>query len=68
MLSVEPKASLRTLTETLIIRDVTKTEFNNCFIIHSFAFSLTLSTNNELSHKTTYGSHKKQWKRFKISQ
>ena len=28
--------SLITLTETLIISDVTKTESNNCFIIHCF--------------------------------
>ena len=27
---------LITLTETLIILDITKTEFNNCFIIHCF--------------------------------
>jgi hypothetical protein len=31
-----------------------KTEFNNCFIIH--CISLTLSTDNDLSHKTTSGS------------
>jgi UDP-galactopyranose mutase len=31
------------------------------------AFSLkTLSTNNDFSHKTTFGSQKKQWKRFNI--
>jgi hypothetical protein len=40
--------------ETLIIQDITKTEFNNCFIIH-IAFSLiNLSKNNDLSHKTTF--------------
>ena len=27
---------LITLTETLIIQDITKTESNNCFIIHCF--------------------------------
>ena len=27
---------LITLTETLLIPDITKTEFNNCFIIHCF--------------------------------
>jgi hypothetical protein len=32
----EPKARLITLTETLIIPHITKTEFNNCFIIHLF--------------------------------
>ena len=32
----EPKARLITLTETLIILHVAKTEFNNCFIIHLF--------------------------------
>ena len=34
-----PKKSgsmLITLTETLIISDITKTESNNCFIIHCF--------------------------------
>ena len=32
----QPKPKLRviTLTETLIILDITKTESNNCFIIH----------------------------------
>ena len=30
----EPKASMITLTETLIILRITKTESNNCFIIH----------------------------------
>ena len=32
----EPKARLITLTETLIILHIAKTEFNNCFIIHLF--------------------------------
>ena len=36
----KPKASAdntyRDLTETLIIPDITKTESNNCFIIHCF--------------------------------
>jgi hypothetical protein len=41
-LSVEPKARLVTLTETLVIRDITKTEFNNCFIIHCISL-ITLS-------------------------
>ena len=37
MLSAEPKADFdNTLTETLIIQDITKTESNNCFIIHCF--------------------------------
>ena len=34
MLSAETKARLITLTETLIIPHITKTGFNNCFIIH----------------------------------
>ena len=34
MLSAELKAGLIKLTETLIIPHITKTEFNNCFIIH----------------------------------
>ena len=38
-----------TLTETLIIWDITKTEFNNCFIIH--CIFITLLTNNDLWHK-----------------
>jgi hypothetical protein len=54
---------------TLIIRDITKTDFNNCFILQYIAFLLiTLSTNNYLSHKTTFGFQQKRWKRFKISQ
>ena len=38
MLSAEAEGRLRliTLTETLIIPDITKTESNNCFIIHCF--------------------------------
>ena len=30
----ETKARLMTFTEALIIPHITKTEFNNCFIIH----------------------------------
>jgi hypothetical protein len=30
--------------------------------------SITVSTNDDLSHKSTFGSQKKQWKRFEISQ
>ena len=30
------RLSLITLTETLIISDITKTESNNCFIVHCF--------------------------------
>ena len=30
------KPKLITLTEALIIQDITKTESNNCFIIHCF--------------------------------
>jgi hypothetical protein len=40
VISVEPKARLITLTETLIIRDITKTEFNKYFI-HTVALHLT---------------------------
>ena len=32
----KPKAEAIALTETLIISDITKTESNNCFIIHCF--------------------------------
>ena len=56
MLSVDPKARLITVTETLVIQDITKTKFNNCFIIH--CIFITLSTNNDLLHKTTFGSLK----------
>ena len=31
-----PRPMLITLTETLIIKDITKTESNNCFIVHCF--------------------------------
>ena len=31
---IEPKARLITLSKTLIILHITKTESNNCFIIH----------------------------------
>ena len=31
-----PRPRLITLTETLIIKDITKTESNNCFIVHCF--------------------------------
>ena len=34
MLSAEPKARLITLTETMIIKDITKTKYNKCFIKH----------------------------------
>ena len=33
---IKVEVRLITLTETLIIRDITKTESNNCFIIHCF--------------------------------
>ena len=38
-LSAEPKASQITLTKTLIILHITKTESDNCFIIHCKSFS-----------------------------
>ena len=34
IIKVEVRVRLITLTETLIILDITKTESNNCFIIH----------------------------------
>ena len=34
VISRSRRLSLITLTETLIILDITKTECNNCFIIH----------------------------------
>ena len=34
MLSAETKVRLITFNKTLIIPHITKTEFNNCFIIH----------------------------------
>ena len=36
VISRSRRLRLITLTETLIIPDITKTESNNCFIIHSF--------------------------------
>ena len=36
VISRNRKLRLITLTETLIISDITKTESNNCFIIHCF--------------------------------
>ena len=36
MLSAEPSARLITLTETMIIKDITKTKYNKCFIKHCF--------------------------------
>ena len=33
---ISRRLKLITLTETLIILDITKTESNNCFIIHCF--------------------------------
>ena len=33
---IKVEVSVITLTETLIIPDITKTESNNCFIIHCF--------------------------------
>ena len=36
IIKVEVRLRLITLTETLIIPDITKTESNNCFIIHCF--------------------------------
>ena len=35
----EPKASQITFTKTLIILHITKTESDNCFIIHCKSFS-----------------------------
>ena len=36
IIEVEVKLRLITLTATLIISDITKTESSNCFIIHCF--------------------------------
>ena len=36
VISLNLRLRLITLTETLIIPDITKTESNNCFIIHCF--------------------------------
>ena len=36
VISLSLRLRLITLTETLIIPDITKTESNNCFIIHCF--------------------------------
>ena len=36
VISRSRRLRLITLTETLIIPDITKTEYNNCFIIHCF--------------------------------
>ena len=42
-LSAEPKPRLITLTETLIIWHITKTESNNCFIIYTFQVEKTIN-------------------------
>ena len=44
VISRSQRLRLITLTETLIIRDITKTESNNCFVIHCF------EENNEKTH------------------
>ena len=36
VISRSPRLRLITLTETLIIQEITKTKSNNCFIIHCF--------------------------------
>ena len=41
VISRSRRLRLITLTETLIIPDITKTESNNCFIIHCFEEKLT---------------------------
>ena len=46
VISRSRRLRLITLTETLIILDITKTESNNCFIIHCSASSLTASNTN----------------------
>ena len=40
MLHTRAKARLITLAETLIIPNITKTEFNYCFIIHRFMVNI----------------------------
>ena len=44
VISLNLQLRLKTLTKTLIILDITKTEFNNCFIIH-----LVFTSNNLIS-------------------
>ena len=39
IIKVEVSVMLITLTETLIILHIAKTEFNNCFIIHLFVLN-----------------------------
>ena len=43
VISRSRRPRLITLTETLIIPDITKTESNNCFIIHCFEISQFLA-------------------------
>ena len=50
VISRSRRLRLITLTETLIISDITKTESNNCFIIHCFK----QITTNALSHRTQF--------------
>ena len=42
VISRSRRLRLITLTETLIIRDITKTESNNCFIIQAILTSLSV--------------------------
>jgi hypothetical protein len=57
--AAEPKARLITLTETLIILHIAKTEFNNCFIIHLFLLNryrlhyITGSDNSVICYQIT---------------
>ena len=44
IIKVEVSARLITLTETLIIPDITKTKSNHCFIIHCFEINQTTNT------------------------
>ena len=52
--SVQPKPRLITLTSTLIIPDITKTESNNCFIIHCFKENKDRPTVEETNQRADF--------------
>ena len=58
VISRSRRLRLITLTETLIILDITKTESNNCFIIHSAKKMVTTvsGTDNLFVNVQTYKS------------
>ena len=49
IIKVEVRTRLITLTETLIIPDITKTKSNHCFIIHCFEVD-----NDKYTHLTWF--------------